>query len=56
MLWRQAHVTPEPLSKIDPEIPESVSELALSCLNKQPEQRPTAGELDARLLEIRESL
>jgi serine/threonine protein kinase len=41
---------PVPLSQVDPLVPEALSALVLRTLAKNPEERPTAAELAARLI------
>ena len=56
--WRQAHETlaPLPLRAVDPSLPEALETLALACLAKDPNERPSALEVWQRLQEIARSL
>jgi tetratricopeptide (TPR) repeat protein len=49
--WRQAHETlaPQPLRALDPSLPGDLEALALACLAKNPQERPSAREAWERL-------
>ncbi|HXV63826.1 MAG TPA: protein kinase [Vicinamibacteria bacterium] len=45
VLYHHVHSTPQPLTKLRPEIPRGLDQIVMSCLNKDPADRPSSEEI-----------
>jgi tetratricopeptide (TPR) repeat protein len=45
VLYHHVHTSPRPLKKLRPEIPKVLDQLVMSCLNKNPAERPRSEEI-----------